>query len=205
MPSENLATLIKVVLPVYLAVFFFTAFFWRSYQVWRHTGVNPYVLGSGDDAHGFIGRLFRATLGAVVLIVAVYLVSDDVYAYLTPIQWLSHAALTSLGLVLLVLALVGVLIAQAQMGDAWRIGVDAGRETKLVQRGLFAVSRNPIFLGMLVMLLGFFLVLPNALSLAVSVLGYSLLEIQIRLEEAYLTGRHGDAYRSYCRRVRRWL
>lgn len=205
MPPESLASLLKVVLPVYLAVFFFTAFLWRSYRVWRRTGVNPYVLGTGDDAHSYIGRLFRLTLVAVVFIVVAYLLSDGVYAYLAPIQWLSQTGLIVAGLFLLALALVWVLIAQAQMGDAWRIGVDASRETRLVQSGLFAVSRNPIFLGMLVMLLGFFLVLPNALSLVVVVLGYALIQIQVRLEEEHLTRLHGNAYQDYCRRVRRWL
>lgn len=205
MPSENLTPLLKVGLPVYLVVFFFSAFFWRSYQVWRRTGVNPYVLGSGDDAHGYIGRLFRLTLGAVVLIVSVYLVSEDLYAYLTPIPWLAAPAVTTLGLALLILALLWVWLAQAQMGDAWRIGVDADRATPLVQHGLFGVSRNPIFLGLLGMLVGFFMALPNALSLVVVVLGYALVQIQVRLEEAHLARLHGDAYRDYCQRVRRWL
>jgi protein-S-isoprenylcysteine O-methyltransferase Ste14 len=28
---------------------------------------------------------------------------------------------------------------------------------------------------------------------------------QVRLEEAFLSGPHGDAYRAYCARTRRWL
>ena len=195
----------KLLMLLYFSAFFLTAFVWRSYLVWKRTGVNPYQLGSSDSPHDFIGRLFRLTMIAVVVIVVTYAVSDSAYQFLTPIPWLGQPLLTWVGTALLVLALVWMLMAQAQMGNAWRIGIDAGAKTELVQTGLFAVSRNPIFLSMLVMLLGLFLVLPSAASLAVSVLGAALIHIQVRLEEEHLARLHGEAYRAYCRRVRRWL
>ena len=42
--------------------------------------------------------------------------------------------------------------------------------------------------------------LPVALAAA-----YVAIEAQVRLEEAYLRSRHGQAYDTYRRRVRRWL
>jgi len=74
-----------------------------------------------------------------------------------------------------------------------------------VQQGVFALSRNPIFLGMQFMLLGLLLVLPNAVTLATCVLGMALIQIQVRLEEEHLIQLHGEAYRAYQQRVRRWL
>ncbi len=195
----------KLFLLLYFSAFFLTAFVWRSFLVWKRTGVNPYQLGNTDSAHDFVGRLFRLTMIVIAVIVITYAASDSAYELLTPIPWLGHPLLTWVGTVLLVLALVWMLIAQAQMGNAWRIGIDADTRTELVQTGLFAVSRNPIFLSMLVMLLGLLLVLPSAASLAVSVLGAALIHIQIRLEEEHLARLHGEAYRAYCRRVRRWL
>lgn len=91
------------------------------------------------------------------------------------------------------------------MGRSWRIGVDKDVKTDLVQDGLFAISRNPIFLGMRIMLIGFFLVLPNALTFAIWLLGDALMQIQVRLEEAHLREIHSDLYNAYARRVRRWL
>lgn len=85
------------------------------------------------------------------------------------------------------MSLVWVLVAQTQMGESFRIGVDNAHATALIRHGWFGVSRNPIFLGLLVMLLGCVLVLPSAASLAVSVLGYASIQIQVRLEEEHLT------------------
>ena len=78
-------------------------------------------------------------------------------------------------------------------------------KTDLVQHGLFKISRNPIFLGMRVMLIGFFLILPNAATFAILLLGEVLVQVQVRLEEAYLRQLHGMRYNAYRQRVRRWL
>lgn len=76
-----------------------------------------------------------------------------------PLPWAAQR--TVAGWAVLAIALVVVTLAQAQMGASWRIGVDP-RKTDLKARGLFAISRNPIFLGMRAMLFGLFLIMPNA-------------------------------------------
>lgn len=91
------------------------------------------------------------------------------------------------------------------MGKSWRIGIDAGAAPPLVRTGLFAISRNPIFLGMRVSLLGLFLVLPNAVTLAVLLVAETLIQVQVRLEEEHLQRVHGTAYATYRRSARRWL
>jgi protein-S-isoprenylcysteine O-methyltransferase Ste14 len=75
----------------------------------------------------------------------------------------------------------------------------------LVQHGLFARSRNPIFLSMRMALLGLVLVAPSAATLVLLVAGELLMQVQVRLEEQHLTGLHGERYAAYCHRVRRWL
>lgn len=109
------------------------------------------------------------------------------------------------GWLLLLAALAWVVVAQAQMGAAWRIGMHSARPTALVQHGLFARSRNPIFLALRVELLGFFLVLPGAATAALLVAGEAPMQVQVRLEEQHLRTLHGAAYADYCARVRRWL
>jgi protein-S-isoprenylcysteine O-methyltransferase Ste14 len=51
-------------------------------------------------------------------------------------------------------------IAQYQMSNSWRIGIDEKNKTELVTKGIF-YSRNPIFLGMIISILGIFLILPT--------------------------------------------
>lgn len=201
----NLETLLRYLLPVYLIVYLTFAFFWRSFLVWKRTGVNPYVLGATDNAHDFVGMLFRLTMVAIVVVILLHSVSDNAYAYLAPILWLDHLILQSTGLFLLAVSLIWTMVAQAQMGNSWRIGIDADTKTPLVTHGIFGISRNPIFLGMRITLLGFFLILPNAVTLTTLTLGEALMQIQVRLEEEYLRQTHGEEYQKYCHRTHRWL
>jgi protein-S-isoprenylcysteine O-methyltransferase Ste14 len=196
---------LRYFLPLYLAAYFFAAFFWRSFVVWKRTGVNPLVFKGSDNAHDYIGRVFKLLFAAVVAAVAVYSISEQLYQYLTPITWLEREGLRAAGVIILLASLAWTVVAQAQMGESWRIGIDEERRTPLVQKGVFGLSRNPIFLGMMLTLLGPFLVTPNAVTLLVFVLGIVLIQIQVRLEEEFLSNMHAEEYAQYRRGVRRWL
>jgi len=192
-------------LPTYLLVYVTVAFVWRSYVVWKKTRTNPVVFKRSDNAHDFIGRVFTLLFAVVVVVVLVHSFLPGAYQYLLPIPWLERSWISWTGVILLIASLVWLVLAQVQMGESWRIGIDSERKTQLVQAGVFNISRNPIFLGMMVTLLGLFLVIPNALTLLTFVLGVVVINIQVRLEEEYLKAMHGDDYIGYTRRVRRWM
>lgn len=108
-----------------------------------------------------------------------------------------------------VLASVGVaatLVAQQSMGSSWRIGVDETERTDLVTGGAFELVRNPIFAAMLLTAIGLTLMVPNLIAVIGLTALVIALELQVRgVEEPYLTAVHGEAYRSYQRRVGRFL
>lgn len=197
--------LLRYFLPAFLVAYFLAVFFWRSYIVWKRTGVNPVLFKGSDNAHDFIGRIFKLLFAIIVAIVVAYSLSPEAYRYSVPIEWLEHTWLKWLGVSLLILSLIWTIVAQAQMGVSWRIGIDSEHRTPLVQAGVFSISRNPIFLGMMLTLLGLFLVIPNALTVLTFFMGVVLIQIQVRLEEEFLNRSHGVEYERYCRRVRRSL
>jgi protein-S-isoprenylcysteine O-methyltransferase Ste14 len=196
---------LRIILPVYLSAYFGVAFAWRSIAVWRRTGINPYVLGRTDSAYDYIGVVFRLVFGLLGAAILLFSVVKPVYVYTVPIEWLDLAAIKWAGLVLLLVSFVWTAAAQMQMGTSWRIGIDKENRTELVRKGFFTVSRNPIFLGMRVGLLGVFLLIPSAITLLTVVLGDVLMQIQVRLEEEHLRGLHGEAYEDYRGQVRRWI
>ena len=103
------------------------------------------------------------------------------------------------------ITLVWIWGSQSQMGNSWRIGIDIGNKTELVKSGVFSISRNPIFLGIKVNVIGFFLVMPNAVTLVVLIATIILIDVQVVLEEEYLLKVHGDSYSDYCQEVKRWI
>lgn len=196
---------LKYFLPVYFVVFVLLAFFLRSFLVWKKTGVNPYKFSNEDNAHNFIGKLMRFVLIGCGVGIIFYSFWNHGYQFLMPIVWLQKPIIEIIGVVLLIISLVWILAAQAQMGNSWRIGVDKDVKTELVSEGIFRLSRNPIFLGMRFTLFGLFLIMPNALSLIVWLMGDALMQIQVRLEEEHLTKMHGEDYENFCKQVRRWI
>jgi protein-S-isoprenylcysteine O-methyltransferase Ste14 len=90
-------------------------------------------------------------------------------------------------------------------GRSFRVGIDTDRPDRLVTAGIFAVSRNPIYVAFASVLLGQFLIFPNWILLLYMGAATWLFHRQVIREEEYLKKRYGEEYASYCRRVRRYL
>lgn len=96
--------------------------------------------------------------------------------------------------------------AQLNLGASWRIGVDDSSKPGLVTGGLYALSRHPIFLGLLVAIAGYTAMVPTPLSLGLLIGAYVGFRAQAGVEEAYLARTYGEAaYRDYGRRVGRFV
>jgi protein-S-isoprenylcysteine O-methyltransferase Ste14 len=113
------------------------------------------------------------------------------------VSW-AGVALCLAGLIVLFLSLVS-------FGRSFRIGIDEDKPDDLVTSGIFAVSRNPIYVAFWLILLGQFLVFPNIVPLIYLVVATGLFHRQVRREEDYLAKHYGPDYVDYCRRVRRYL
>lgn len=116
---------------------------------------------------------------------------------------------TLLDLCGLLVALCGQALRAAVIGYAYiRRGGKDGRAyaDDLVTGGLFAHSRNPLYLGNLMILLGLLIIFNSPggylMALPLAVFFYAAI---VASEEAYLRGRFGEAYDDYCRRVPRFI
>ena len=196
---------LKIFLPIYATIFFFAVFLLRTAIVWQKTGINAFVLLKQGGTYGVIGVYFKLLPHASFLAVVSYSFFPSMYDILAPFHWLENQLIVFVGIFFLIISLFWIWVAQTQMGNSWRIGIDEQRKMELITTGMFSISRNPIFLGMKVNLLGFFLVIPNAVTLTVVVTGFALIDIQVRLEEQHLLNLNDDSYQNYYKKVRRWL
>lgn len=90
-------------------------------------------------------------------------------------------------------------------GQSFRIGIDTDRPGRLITSGVFAVSRNPVYVSFASVLLGQFLIFPNWIFLVYLGAATLLFYRQVLREEQYLKKHYGEEYANYCRRVRRYL
>jgi protein-S-isoprenylcysteine O-methyltransferase Ste14 len=198
-------TFLKYYLPVYFLVYLVVVFVLPTVRVYRQTGINPVTFGKTGNAHDYVGNVMKLLIILLLASIIVYSVSNQLYRHLIPVWYLEKEWAAITGLILIHISLLWTVIAQQQMGRSWRIGIDEKNRTDLVMNGVFSLSRNPVFLGMITTMTGLFLILPNAVSFFTALTGYLIIQVQIRLEEEFLLKQHGTAYEAYRKKVRRLL
>jgi protein-S-isoprenylcysteine O-methyltransferase Ste14 len=125
------------------------------------------------------------------------LLSRQQFFRLQVISWLG-ALLCLAGLALFLLSLIS-------FGRSFRVGIDEERPDKLVRTGVFAISRNPIYVAFGSVLLGQFLLFSNWILLAYFFAAVWLFHRQVLREEDFLKQHYGREYLEYHARVRRYL
>ena len=80
------------------------------------------------------------------------------------------------------------------------------RTATLVVDGLYKYSRNPMYVGMLMILIAWALRLGALIAFIGPIVYYFwITELQIKPEERALREKFGERYDAYCQRVRRWI
>jgi protein-S-isoprenylcysteine O-methyltransferase Ste14 len=97
------------------------------------------------------------------------------------------------------------ILAQQHMGASWRIGAAEGEQGTIVDTGPFAFSRNPVFVGQVVLFVGLFLVLPGIVQGVFTLAILLAVRLQVGIEETVLRAALGQPYADYLMRVRRWI
>ena len=106
--------------------------------------------------------------------------------------------LCALGLLLMIASLVS-------FGTSFRVGIDEDAPDKLITTGIFAMTRNPIYVAFAFVLVGEFLIFPNWLVGLYVVAAFTLFHRQVLREEAFLREHYGESYATYTAKVRRYL
>jgi protein-S-isoprenylcysteine O-methyltransferase Ste14 len=114
-------------------------------------------------------------------------------------------AMTWVGVGLCFGGLLVLLLSLISFGRSFRVGIDVDHPDKLVTTGVFAWSRNPIYVGFFLVLVGQFLVFPNWVPLVYLAAGTALFHRQILREEEFMRRQYSEEYAAYCRRVRRYV
>jgi len=137
-------------------------------------------------------------LGAIILMVA--------FHFLCPLRQISYFPCTLVGIVPLTVGIVLNLLADRSF-KRHSTTVKPFQESRvLVTHGVFRISRHPMYLGMVLILVGIAMLLGSASAWAIVVaFGVVFDWFFIRAEERMLAETFGAAFEQYRKRVRRWL
>jgi protein-S-isoprenylcysteine O-methyltransferase Ste14 len=110
-----------------------------------------------------------------------------------------------IGVIFCCLGTVGYIICTFNFWQSVRIGVDYENAGKLTTTGIYAISRNPMYMSFLLLFFGEFLIFPNIGLLASCIVAGASFHMQIIKEELFLKSHYGKDYENYCEKVRRYL
>ncbi len=146
----------------------------------------------------------RAGTGQVALQAAAFLVCSVVLYFgrdLAGRLAVDAAWLQFLGLAVLIASTAFALWARSSLGTSWSVGAEVGGDQRLRTSGPYAVTRHPIYTGLLGMLLGSALLGGLGQAILIVVVGLIVFEAKIHVEEQLLLAHFPLEYPAYRRRV----
>ncbi len=164
----------------------------------RRHGVTAMKFGETDKTDLFIPPFVLFYL---------YLIFANAFAWPAPVHTRLFSAQWTAWIGVLCCGAGVTLIAWSLMsfGTSFRVGIDTDRPDKLISTGVFAYTRNPIYLAFGFVLVGEFLIQPTWLMLIYMLAGFTLLHRQVLREEAFMSAHYGAEFQAYAARVRRYL
>src|SRR5215510_3946096 len=180
----------------------------RSAYLRYGRNINPFALGAGKRA---LWRVVEVGLLVIFALWAIEILATslalDWRIFPAPLQGrlldalplkIAGVALVAAGCVIFILALVS-------FGASWRVGIDAKTPGCLVTTGIFALSRNPIFVFLDLYAFGTFLINGTLGFLLFALVLAAGIHYQILQEESFLRRTYGTDYHDYCRRTARYF
>ena len=169
----------------------------------KQAGRPPWPLDTGEPLQRLSGWTLRIAFAAALVWPPLRMWTGGLAS--DPLARILGGTTASLsGHLLVALGAAAALISQYHMGSARRSAAENG-QSGLVQSGPFALSRNPVVLGRIVMFAGLFLAFADLAQALISAAALVAAFVQVRVEERVLRTTFGDAYDAYAERVPRWI
>ncbi|MGB7431858.1 MAG: isoprenylcysteine carboxylmethyltransferase family protein [Ahrensia sp.] len=138
------------------------------------------------------------------LILVSALVGSWLVAQILPVQL--PAALVPLGILLMIAALGVDVVAMLTMRRARTTILPHRGSQNLITHGIFSISRNPIYVANVVIIVGYALSSSSIWPLlAAPIAAFAMQKLAIEREEAHLSANFPNEFAAYRKKTRRWL
>jgi protein-S-isoprenylcysteine O-methyltransferase Ste14 len=123
------------------------------------------------------------------------MVISFIYAVFLPLQMIT--AWLYIGLVIYLFGMIFIIIAVHNFASS--------PKDKVITEGLYSVTRNPEYIGLLLMFTGLGIACASWLYLLLTVMLLIMLNANLPAEERYCLHKYGDNYRKYKNTTPRWI
>ena len=155
----------------------------------------------------FLGITVITVINVWVAILLVYILHPEIEFLSFPLDLVlvDIPPVKIIGISLISLGLVIYIAAWVSLSNAWRIGHDRELKGDLIRKGIYRISRNPMYLFYDLYFVGTFMINGALIFLIMSVLLIVTLHYLIIQEEKYLNLNYGESFITYAYQTRRYL
>lgn len=137
----------------------------------------------------------------IILITSIYFSSDKLDLISVPYRTLFSIVILSIGILVIINPVVKFIKSKTTVNP-----VEFKNVEKLVTSGIYKYSRNPMYLGMIMIIISTTVYYLNFYSLLTPFIFYFWINrFQIKREEVFLEEKFGQEYLSYKTKTRRWI
>ncbi|MFX1587068.1 MAG: methyltransferase family protein [Promethearchaeota archaeon] len=164
----------------------------------------------GSDPHGIhegtslLTRLTPIMIFSWLTYIIVFIINDSIILYFLVFKFLASDVFIFSGIAVIFLGLILDIWGTAALGTNFRIELPK-EETTLITTGIYRLMRNPIVMGVYLLIAGSFLIIPTTISLILLIANIITFDSKVRDEEKFLAKRFGKKFEKYSKKVGRYL
>ena len=137
----------------------------------------------------------------LILVVSSFLSSKKIDVIHIPHQTLVSILILLIGILILIIPVTKFIKYKTTIDP-----IEFKKVNKLVTSGIYKYSRNPMYLGLLLIVISSSILYLNIFSVSTPIFFYYWINrFQIQREEIFLTEKFGKEYLSYKTKTRRWI
>ncbi|MFX1320590.1 MAG: methyltransferase family protein [Promethearchaeota archaeon] len=164
----------------------------------------------GKDPHGthegasLLTRLTPYTIFTWLTYIILFVIDGKTILNFLVFEFVISDIFIFIGIIMISLGLLIDLWGTIALGTNFRIELPK-EEISLNTTGIYRLMRNPIVMGVYLLVTGSFLIIPTIISLIFLIANILTFDSKIRDEERFLAKRFGEEYKNYCTKVGRYL
>jgi protein-S-isoprenylcysteine O-methyltransferase Ste14 len=164
----------------------------------------------GSDPHGIhegaslLTRLTPLTIFSWLIYIIIFIINDSIILHFLAFEVLVSDKVFINVIIIIFLGLILDVWGTAALGTNFRIELPK-EETRLITTGIYRLMRNPIVMGVYLLIFGSFLIIPTMISLIFLIANIITFDSKVRDEEKFLAKRFGEKFEKYSKKVGRYF
>ena len=167
----------------------------------KKKGIDPHGTHEGAS---LLTRLTSITIFSWLIYNILYIISPLTVLRFLVFEWLVSDIFILIGIVIIFLGLILDLWGTIALGINFRIELPK-EDTTLITTGIYRLMRNPIVMGVYLLIFGSFLIIPTIISLLFLIANIITFDSKVKDEEKFLAKRFGEKFERYSKKVGRYL